>query len=129
MAFWHQYLAKPRCSLGVCIRDAEPDPTLSETWLSSRDPEGILEIARYCRQRRLPIGAWIVLMDSNTQGDAAFLVELAKTAPVVDVRVSPACVSEVVAGIRATRCLDVASRIWVSAYPTERIQHGATKNR
>ncbi|MEZ4460087.1 MAG: hypothetical protein R3E66_10230 [bacterium] len=116
MTVLRRFFVKTGCSVGAGLRDAEPLHGAAELWLTTREPHEILEISRFVRRRRLPVSKWLVGLSQIMPHDAEFLVELAKSAREVDVRVPRAAVKPLVAALRATRCLDVTSRIRVSPH-------------
>ena len=116
MTLLRRFFAKTVCSIGAGLRDAEPPSNAPDLWLTTREPHTILEVCRFARRRKLPVSTWHIELSALLPQDAEFLVELAKSADSVHVRVPTASVCALVAALRATRCLDVTSRIRVSAH-------------
>lgn len=113
MVFWRHFFAERGCRLGCGVRDTEPNGTHADLWLTTRSPTEIIRIARFARLKRLPISAWVAQIDQIHVDDAGFLVELARHTKSLEVRCPRAQNALLIASIRSTRCLDLASRILV----------------
>lgn len=113
MNIWRRFFADSACTLGCGVRDAEANRAHADLWLSTRSPAEIILVARFAHGRRLPISRWIAQIDDVHTDDAKFLVELARYTKTLEVRCPGPQNAALTAAIRSTRCLDLASRIWV----------------